>query len=106
MLLRTEDELIDFAYDQFLEQAEANLAPADQILFAMQFEDRGAVDIVDLSQDWPANVALGINAEEYCELHIGLVDDKDELSDIFGRVLIKKQQNNDFIHIDWKQDEV
>jgi len=44
MLLRTEDELIDFAYDQFLEQAEANLAPADQILFAMQFEDRGAVN--------------------------------------------------------------
>jgi len=102
MQLKTEDELIDFAYDTFLDGALKHLEPADQILFAMQFEDRGAVDIVDLGKDWPASVAMGINDTEYCELHIGLVDDKDLLNDVFGRVLIKKKANDDFIHILWK----
>ncbi|PKH06960.1 HI1450 family dsDNA-mimic protein [Moritella sp. Urea-trap-13] len=102
MLLKTEDELIDFAYDAFLEDAQTQLSPADQILFAMQFEDLGAVDIVDLGSDWPASVAMGVNDDEYCELHIGLVDDKDLLSDIFGRVLVKKKANDKFIHILWK----
>ncbi|MDX2320387.1 MAG: HI1450 family dsDNA-mimic protein [Moritella sp.] len=102
MLLKTEDELIDFAYDAFLENAQTQLSPADQILFAMQFEDLGAVDIVDLGKDWPASVAMGINDNEYCELHIGLVDDNDLLNDVFGRVLVKKKANDDFIHIIWK----
>jgi len=102
MLLKTEDELIDFAYDTFLDCAQKELAPADQILFAMQFEDRGAVDIVDLGNDWPASVAMGINNDEYCELHIGLVDDEDQLNDVFGRVLVKKKANDNFIHILWK----
>ncbi|QUM81324.1 DUF440 family protein [Moritella sp. 5] len=102
MLLKTEDELIDFAYDTFLDSAQTELSPADQILFAMQFEDRGAVDIVSLGDDWPANVAMGINDNEYCELHIGLVDDNDLLNDVFGRVLVKKKTNDNFIHILWK----
>ena len=100
--MKTEDELIDFAYDSFLEQAQAQLSPADQILFAMQFDDRGAVDIVELGNDWPASVAIGINATEFSELHIGLVDADDQLSDIFGRVLVKKQAGDNFIHILWK----
>ena len=102
MLLKTEDELIDFAYDTFLEDAQTQLSPADQILFAMQFEDLGAVDIVDLGSDWPASVAMGVNDDEYCELHIGLVDNNDELNDVFGRVLVKKKTNDKFIHILWK----
>ena len=102
MRLKTEDELIDFAYDAFLEDAQKQLSPADQILFAMQFEDRGAVDSVDLGNDWPANVAMGINENEYCELHIGLVDDNDLLNDVFGRVLVKKKTDDKFIHILWK----
>ncbi|GIC78160.1 HI1450 family dsDNA-mimic protein [Moritella sp. F3] len=104
MLLKTEDELIDFAYDTFLNGAQKELEPADQILFAMQFEDRGAVDIVDLSNDWPATVAMGINDNDYCELHIGLVDDNEELNDVFGRVLVKKKANDNFIHILWKSE--
>lgn len=102
MRLRTEDELIDFAYDAFLEDAQTQLSPADQILFALQFEDIGAVDIVELGRDWPASVAMGVNDDEYCELHIGLVDDQDSLSDVFGRVLVKKKANDKFIHILWK----
>ncbi len=105
MLLRTEDELIDFAYDTFLEQAQTKLSPADQILFAMQFEERGAVDIVSLGSDWPTSLGMGLSAAEFCEIHIGLVDEQDLLTDIFGRVLVKKQTNNEFIHILWKEEE-
>lgn len=105
MQFKSEDELIDFAYDSFLEKAADNLSPADQILFAMQFEDRGAVDIVPLSDDWSAHGVMGANDNEYCELHIGLVDEQDELSDIFGRVLVKKLSSDKFIQIDWKQED-
>jgi uncharacterized protein YciU (UPF0263 family) len=104
MLLRTEDELIDVAYDAFLEQAQTKLAPADQILFAMQFEERGAVDIVNLGSDWPSTVGMGLSTAEFCEIHIGLVDEQDLLTDIFGRVLLKKQTGDEFIHILWKEE--
>jgi len=105
MQFKNEDELIDFAYDSFLEKAADNLSPADQILFAMQFDDLGAVDIVALGNDWSERGVMGVNDKEYCELHIGLVDEQDELTDIFGRVLVKKQINDKFIQIDWKQED-
>ncbi|MGL5045886.1 MAG: DUF440 family protein, partial [Plesiomonas sp.] len=41
----TEDELIDNAYDIFLELASDNLDPADIILFNLQFEERGAAEL-------------------------------------------------------------
>ena len=105
MTLRNEDQLIDFAYDRFLEQAQHKLAPADQILFAMQFDDRGAVDIVPFHiNDWPGVINMGTNPNEYSALHIGLLDEHEELTDIFAQVLIKKQLNNSFIHILWKQE--
>lgn len=104
MLLRTEDEMIDFAYDGFLDAAQKNLSAADQVLFAMQFEEKGAVDIVAIQSDWKSHVGVGISEQEFCEIHIGLLDDNDNLADIFGRVLIKKQADDTFLHIIWKKD--
>ncbi len=104
MPIRTDDEMIDFAYDAFLDEAQANLSPADQVLFAMQFEENGAVDIVAIQSDWRSHVGIGISDQEYSEIHIGLLDDNDELTDIFGRVLLKKQADDTFLHILWKKD--
>ena len=42
------DAAIDLAYDIFLEMAGENLDPADIMLFNLQFEDRGAVELSKL----------------------------------------------------------
>ena len=45
-------KLFEQAYDLFLAQAADNLDVADQLLFNLQFEERGAAEVVTLGNDW------------------------------------------------------
>ena len=99
------DDVIEVAYDIFLEMAADNLEPADVILFTTQFEDRGAAGVVDTSDDWEQHVGFAVDKERYAEVHIGLVNEEtDELDDVFARMLISRDPEHKFCHMLWKRD--
>ncbi len=99
------DDVIETAYDIFLEMAQDNLEPADVILFTAQFEERGAAEIVETGKDWQADVRFDVSGEDYAEVRIGLVNEaNDELDDVFARLLISRDPEHKFCHIFWKRD--
>ncbi|MEI8634375.1 HI1450 family dsDNA-mimic protein [Vibrio sp. PP-XX7] len=105
MQLISYDDAIDAAYDIFLEMAPDNLEPADIILFTAQFDDRGAAELIDVADDWSAEVGFDVDKTTYAEVHIGLVNkENDALDDIFARMLISRDPDQKFCHIFWKRD--
>ncbi|MEY1387920.1 HI1450 family dsDNA-mimic protein [Providencia stuartii] len=99
-----EDEIIEIAYDLFLEQAMDNLEPADQVIFALQFEECGAAEIVPLSQHWRDVIQPDFDLDTLSEVIIGLAQsDDDEIADIFARILISRHPAQSFHHILWKR---
>lgn len=101
----SEEDALDAAYDIFLELAPDNLSPADILLFNLQFEESGAAEVVDISAEfWNHYINFTIDDNEFCEVIIGLVDEQDNISDIFARVLISRNTTNKFCHIIWKED--
>ncbi|AVW99488.1 HI1450 family dsDNA-mimic protein [Vibrio vulnificus] len=99
------DDAIDAAYDIFLEMAPDNLEPVDVILFTAQFDDRGAAELVDISDDWAGHVGFDVDKEIYAEVRIGLVNEENDLlDDVFARMLISRDPDQKFCHILWKRD--
>ncbi|WP_087016068.1 HI1450 family dsDNA-mimic protein [Thaumasiovibrio subtropicus] len=99
------DEVIDVAYDIFLEMAPDNLEAADVALFTLQFDERGAAEMIETGADWPQHVGFEVDAEAYSEVRIGLVNEEtDELDDVFARLLISRTPDEKFCHILWKRD--
>lgn len=99
------DDVIDAAYDIFLEMAPDNLEPADVILFTAQFDDRGAAEVVETGDDWVQHVGFEVDKETFAEVRIGLVNEEnDELDDVFARMLISRDPEQKFCHILWKRD--
>ncbi|SPZ43836.1 dsDNA-mimic protein [Plesiomonas shigelloides] len=98
-----DDELIDNAYDIFLELASDNLDPADIILFNLQFEDRGAAELVDVATDWGSEMGIPASNDLYAEVVIGLVNEQDEIDDVFARILLNRSKDMKECHIQWKQ---
>ena len=90
----TPDEAIDIAYDIFLEMAGENLDPADILLFNLQFEDRGAVEMVETAD---------IDPDAFAEVWVGLVNGQDEMDDIFAKFLISHEEENREYHVVWKE---
>ncbi|MCW8327798.1 HI1450 family dsDNA-mimic protein [Photobacterium sp. SDRW27] len=99
------DDVIDTAYDIFLEMAPDSLEQADVLLFTLQFDDRGAAEIVETKDDWAGHVGFDVDKEVFAEVRIGLVNDaNDELDDVFARMLVSRDPENKFCHILWKRD--
>ncbi len=97
------DTAIDIAYDIFLETAPENLDPADILLFNLQFEQRGAVEMVETSDDWDNEIGVLIDPEEFAEVWVGLINDNDEMDDVFAKILISHQEQDRQYHIVWKE---
>lgn len=98
----TPDEAIDIAYDTFLEMASENLDPADILLFNLQFEERGAVEMVETSENWDEEIGVLIDPEAFAEVWVGLVNENDEMDDIFARFLISHEAEDRQCHVIWK----
>lgn len=104
LTLIDEDEIIEIAYDLFLENAMDNLEPADQVLFALQFEESGAAEIIPLSTHWQSVIQPGFNLDNFSEVIIGLAQSEDDdINDIFARILISRDPIQPFNHILWKR---
>ena len=97
------DTAIDIAYDIFLEMAGENFDPADILLFNLQFEDRGAVAMVETADNWEDEIGVLIDPNEYAEIWVGLVNDQDEMDDIFAKFLISHREENREFHVIWKK---
>ncbi|WP_032092785.1 HI1450 family dsDNA-mimic protein [Necropsobacter rosorum] len=97
------DSAIDIAYDIFLEMAGENLDPADILLFNLQFEERGAVEFVETAEDWEQEIGVLIDPEDYAEVWIGLLNEQDEMDDIFAKFLISHREEAREYHIIWKK---
>lgn len=98
-----EDEIIEIAYDLFLEGAMDNLEPADQLIFALQFEECGAAEIVPITDHWQMISTNEVELKTLSEVVIGLAKTaEDELDDIFARILISRDPKKPFHHILWK----
>ncbi|AZL85053.1 MULTISPECIES: HI1450 family dsDNA-mimic protein [Aliivibrio] len=99
------DDIIEVAYDIFLEMAQDNLEPADVALFTLQFDDRGAAEVVDTRDDWAEHVGFEVDGEVYAEVLIGLVNEEsDVLDDVFARMLVSRDPEHKFCHMLWKRD--
>ncbi|WP_369311045.1 HI1450 family dsDNA-mimic protein [Providencia rettgeri] len=99
-----EDDIIEMAYDLFLEGAMDNLEPADQLIFALQFEESGAAEIIDLTDSWHGILPEKSDLSQLSEVIIGLAKTpEDELDDIFARILISRHPTKPFHHILWKK---
>ncbi|HEC8327112.1 TPA: DUF440 family protein [Providencia rettgeri] len=99
-----EDDIIEMAYDLFLEGAMDNLEPADQLIFALKFEESGAAEIIDLTDNWQGILPSEANLSQFSEVIIGLAKNPDdELDDIFARVLISRHPTEPFHSILWKK---
>ena len=96
------DAAIDLAYDIFLEMAGENLDPADIMLFNLQFEDRGAVEFVETADDWEQEIGVLIDPEAFAEVWVGLVNEKDEMDDVFAKFLISHREEDREFHVIWK----
>lgn len=97
------DIAIDIAYDIFLEMASENLDPADILLFNLQFEERGAVEFVETADNWEDEIGVLIDPNEYVEIWVGLVNNQDEMDDIFAKFLISHREENREFHVIWKK---
>ena len=58
---RSPDQLVEWAYDQFLEQAADMLAPEQIVDITLEFEQRGAVEATLPNADW--STELGVPVE-------------------------------------------
>ncbi|MDG6271595.1 DUF440 family protein [Glaesserella parasuis] len=96
------DEAIELAYDIFLEMASDNLEPADILLFNLQFEERGTVEMVETSENWEQEIGVLIDPDAFAEVWIGLINQNDEMDDIFARFLISNDAENREYHVIWK----
>lgn len=99
----TPDAAIDLAYDIFLEMAAEHLDPADILLFNLQFEQRGAVEVVETADDWEMELGVLIDPQYYTEVWIGLVNEQDIIDDVFAKFLISNQAQDRQFHVIWKQ---
>ena len=97
------DTAIDLAYDIFLEMASENLDPADILLFNLQFEERGAVEFVETADNWEEEIGVLIDPQDFAEVWIGLLDDKDEMTVIFAIFLISHREEEREFHVVWKE---
>jgi len=82
------DAAIDLAYDIFLEMAGENLDPADIMLFA---------------NDWEQEIGVLIDPEAFAEVWVGLVNEKDEMDDVFAKFLISHREEDREFHVIWKK---
>jgi len=82
------DAAIDLAYDIFLEMAGENLDPADIMLFA---------------DDWEQEIGVLIDPEAFAEVWVGLVNEKDEMDDVFAKFLISHREEDREFHVVWKK---
>ncbi|HAU4887191.1 TPA: DUF440 family protein [Aeromonas hydrophila] len=98
---RTPDQLVEWAYDQFLEQAADMLAPEQIVDITLEFEQRGAVEATLPNADWSAELGVPVDMERWVEVWVGLLDHQEEFEVIFATFLLPRHLNEHDVHVRW-----
>lgn len=100
--LMTTDALVDQAYELFLELASDNLDEQTLNLFNEQFAEHGGLGDCDPESDWEDEIQQAINPDEWIEVRVGLLNDEQDFSYLFARMLINKDPEIHECHILWQ----
>jgi uncharacterized protein len=98
---RTPDQLVEWAYDQFLEQAADMLAPEQIVDITLEFEQRGAVEATLPNGDWSTELGVPVDMERWVEVWVGLLDHQDEFEVIYATFLLPRYLNEHHVHVRW-----
>lgn len=101
-ILLSPEQLIELAYELFLESAADHLPPEDIVDVTLEFEERGAVESCPPGNEWLNEVAMPFIAEEWLEIWIGLLDHQDEFCQLFAKILLPKSGERQRAIIHWK----
>jgi uncharacterized protein YciU (UPF0263 family) len=85
---RSPDQLVEWAYDQFLEQAADMLAPEQIVDITLEFEQRGAVEATLPNADWSTELGEPVDMARWAEVWVGLLDHQDEFEVIYATFLL------------------
>ena len=87
---RSPDQLVEWAYDQFLEQAADMLAPEQIVDITLEFEQRGAVEATLPNADWSTELGEPVDMARWAEVWVGLLDHQDEFEVIYATFLLPR----------------
>ncbi len=97
------DELLDHAYEIFLELAADNLSAEQIECFNAEFEERGALGDTTPEEDWQEYVEFEVSPEQHVEICVGLLNDDDEFDRLFARMLLSRDPDNRQCQIQWQE---
>ncbi|PJG58505.1 HI1450 family dsDNA-mimic protein [Aeromonas cavernicola] len=98
---RTPDQLVEWAYDQFLEQAADMLAPEQIVDITLEFEQRGAVEATLPNADWSAELGMPVDIALWVEVQVGLLDHQDEFEVLFASFLLPRYVTEEATYVRW-----
>ena len=96
------EQLIELAYELFLESAADHLPPEDIVDVTLEFEERGTVESCPPSNEWHNEVPAPYIPAEWLEIWIGLLDHQDEFCLLFAKILVPKSGERQQAIIHWK----
>lgn len=85
----------------FTELASDNLPPDEIARFNALYNEQGLMAEVELGDDWEADVGFAVNDADYGEVWIGLVNDEQDFTHLFARLLLSRSAEEKFCHIEW-----
>jgi len=97
------DELLDHAYEIFLELAADNLSAEQIECFNAEFEERGALGDSTPEDDWQEYVDFDIDPERHVEICIGLLNEDEEFDRLFARMLLSRHPDERHCQVQWQQ---
>ena len=97
------DELLDQAYEIFLELAADNLSQEQIECFNNEFEERGALGDTEPEADWQEYVDFEVDPAKHLEICVGLLNEDDEFDRLFARMLLSRVAEERHCQIQWQE---
>ncbi len=97
------DELLDHAYEIFLELAADNLSAEQIECFNREFEERGALGDTTPEEDWQEYVDFEVDPNRHVEICVGLLNDDEEFDRLFARMLLSRDPDVRQCQIQWQE---
>lgn len=96
------EELLDHAYEIFLELAVDNLNQADIDRFNAEFDDAGVLEHIAPDESWNEIVGFDVDPELYSEITVGLENEAGDMTFVFCKILICNLKEDRFCHVQWR----
>ncbi len=96
------EQLLETAYEIFLQQAADHLPPEDIVDITLEFEERGAVESTRPTGDWVQELGGPFDIESWIEVWIGLLDHQEEFKVLYAKLLLPRDPASRDVHIRWK----